>query len=105
MNFAFGKAYAKKVGEEVIDSRNTWKIETNNGILWVDTFYGIPLKVDSGGNIYKFEQLAVNIACRILMLSLLNFYFNGSKFFSTTTKGLFPGSAASTSISLKFLAR
>ncbi|MBI2658997.1 hypothetical protein HYX05_02750 [Candidatus Woesearchaeota archaeon] len=51
---------AKKVGEEVIDSRNTWKIETNNGILWVDTFYGIPLKADSGGKTYRFEQLAVN---------------------------------------------
>ena len=60
MNFAFGKAYAKNVGGEVIDSRNTWKIETNKGILWVGTFYGMPLKADSGGNIYRFEQLAVN---------------------------------------------
>src|SRR3989338_5098444 len=51
---------AEKVGEEVIDSRNTWKIETNKGILWVDTFYGIPLKIESGGKTYKFEQLAVN---------------------------------------------
>jgi len=51
---------AKKVGEEVIESRNTWKIETNKGILWVDTFYGIPLKADSSGKIYRFEQLAVN---------------------------------------------
>ena len=51
---------AEKVGEEVIDSRNTWKIETNKGILWVDTFYGIPLKIESGGKAYKFEQLAVN---------------------------------------------
>ncbi|MBS3113893.1 hypothetical protein J4448_02220 [Candidatus Woesearchaeota archaeon] len=51
---------AEKVGEEVINSRNTWKIETNKGILWVDTFYGIPLKIESGGKTYKFEQLAVN---------------------------------------------
>lgn len=51
---------AKKVGEEVIESRTTWKIETNKGILWVDTFYGIPLKADSGGKTYRFEQLAVN---------------------------------------------
>jgi len=51
---------AKKVGEEVIESRSTWKIETDKGILWVDTFYGIPLKADSSGKTYRFEQLAVN---------------------------------------------
>ncbi len=50
----------KKVGEEVIDSRSTWKIETNKGFLWIDTFYGIPLQVESGGNIYKFTQISVN---------------------------------------------
>jgi len=55
-----GLTNANKVGEEVIDSRSTWKIETNNGILWVDTFYGIPLKVESGGKTYKFEQISVN---------------------------------------------
>ncbi|MBI2650661.1 hypothetical protein HYX04_05110 [Candidatus Woesearchaeota archaeon] len=51
---------AKKVGEEVIESRTTWKIETNKGTLWVDTFYGVPLKAESKGNVYRFEQLAVN---------------------------------------------
>jgi len=51
---------AKKVGEEVIDDRSTWKIETNQGTFWIDTFYGIPLKIESGGKTYKFEQIAVN---------------------------------------------
>ena len=51
---------AKKVGEEVIDSRSTWKLETNLGTLWVDTFYGIPLKAESNGKTYRFEQIAVN---------------------------------------------
>lgn len=51
---------AKKVGEEVIDDRTTWKLETNEGILWVDTFYGIPLKIDSSGKLFRFEQIAVN---------------------------------------------
>ena len=51
---------AAKVGEEVIDSRSTWKIETNLGTLWVDTFYGIPLKAESSGKTYKFEQISVN---------------------------------------------
>lgn len=51
---------ATKVGEEVIDSRSTWKIETNLGFIWVDTFYGIPLKAEANGKIYRFEQISVN---------------------------------------------
>ena len=51
---------AKKVGEEVISNRNTWKIDTGKGILWIDAFYGIPLKVESSGKTYKFEQVSVN---------------------------------------------
>ena len=53
-------ASAKKVGEEFIDDRSTWKLETDSGILWVDTFYGIPLKAESNGKTYKFEQISVN---------------------------------------------
>ena len=55
-----GLTYAKKTGEQVIDSRSTWKIETNNGILWLDVFYGIPLKVESGGKVYRFQEISVN---------------------------------------------
>ena len=51
---------AEKVGEEVIDSRSTWKLETNKGIIWMDTFYGIPLKAESGGKTYRFEQISIN---------------------------------------------
>lgn len=51
---------AKKVGEEVIDDRSTWKVEANNGILWIDTFYGIPLKIDSNGKTYRFQQISAN---------------------------------------------
>ena len=55
-----GITQANKVGEEVIDDRNVWKVETNEGILWLDIFYGIPLKIESGGKTYKFQQLNVN---------------------------------------------
>ena len=55
-----GITEAEKLGEEVIDDRSTWKIQTNNGVLWVDTFYGIPLKVESFGKNYRFQQLSVN---------------------------------------------
>lgn len=51
---------ASKVGEEVIESRSTWKIQTEKGIIWVDTFYGVPLKAEVNGKTYRFEQIAVN---------------------------------------------
>lgn len=51
---------AKKVGEEVVDDRSTWKLDTNQGTFWIDTFYGIPLKIEAGGKTYRFEQIAVN---------------------------------------------
>lgn len=51
---------AKKVGEELIEARSTWKLETNKGIVWVDSFYGVPLKVESSGKSYRFEQISVN---------------------------------------------
>jgi hypothetical protein len=49
-----------KVGEEVIDDRSTWKVQTDRGILWIDAFYGIPLKAESSGKTYRFEQISVN---------------------------------------------
>lgn len=55
-----GLTKVKKIGEEVIDDRNTWKLETDKGMLWVDTFYGLPLKVESGGKVYRFQQISVN---------------------------------------------
>lgn len=55
-----GITKADKVGEEVIDDRTTWKVQTNEGTLWLDTFYGIPLKIESNGKIYRFQQLNVN---------------------------------------------
>ena len=51
---------AAKLGEEVIDDRSTWKLQTDKGIVWVDTYYGIPLKADSSGKSYRFTQLSVN---------------------------------------------
>ena len=55
-----GLTKADKLGEEVIDDRSTWKVETNNGILWIDTFYGIPLKIESDGKNFRFQQISVN---------------------------------------------
>ena len=51
---------ARKLSDEVIDDRSTWKIETDQGTIWIDTFYGIPLKAESGGITFRFQQIAVN---------------------------------------------
>lgn len=46
---------AEKVSEEVMFKRDTWKIKVNGGVLvWVDSFYGIPLKVDEGNKRYEY---------------------------------------------------
>ncbi len=60
LDWVDGITDAKKVGEEIIDERNTWKVEANNGILWIDTFYGIPLKIESNGKTYRFQQISAN---------------------------------------------
>jgi len=51
---------AEKTGEELIDKRSTWKLETNIGTLWIDSFFGVPLQTESDGIEYKFEQMIFN---------------------------------------------
>ena len=51
---------AEKIGEEQIENRATWIVKTEKGNLWLDNYYGVPLKVESDGNTYKYSQLAVN---------------------------------------------
>lgn len=60
IDWGSGLTYAKKIGEEVIDDRSTWKVDSSKGTLWIDIFYGIPLKVDSSGKSYRFRQISVN---------------------------------------------
>ncbi len=53
--------FAEKVGEELIEGRyDTWKLSTNQGTMWIDNFYGIPLQVESDGKLYRFQQRAPN---------------------------------------------
>lgn len=51
---------AEKKGEELIEQRNTWKISTNSGTLWLDTFFGVPLRAESGEDLYQFQKMAFN---------------------------------------------
>lgn len=51
---------AEKTGEELIDQRNTWKLSTDAGTVWVDTFFGVPLQAEFKGNIHKFAKMIFN---------------------------------------------
>lgn len=51
---------AEKIGEELIGKRSTWKLSTNAGTVWVDTFFGVPLQAESSGNVYKFDKISFN---------------------------------------------
>jgi len=53
--------YAEKTGQELIDRRNTWILETRKlGTIWVDLFFGVPLQIELSNNIYKFEKISFN---------------------------------------------
>lgn len=52
---------AEKVSEEVLGTRNTWKLKANNGITaWVDVYYGIPLQITQNGKKYEFIKMVFN---------------------------------------------
>ena len=59
LDWISGLKRAVKVGEEVIEDRKTFKVETDKGILWLDNFYGIPLKAEADGSEYRFQQISV----------------------------------------------
>ena len=50
---------AEKVGEEVIDRRSTMKVKTNFGLVWIDKFSGIPVRVESEGKMYRFDEVTL----------------------------------------------
>ena len=52
---------AKKVAEEQIADRKVWKLLANENItLWMDTFYGLPLRVDVGSERHEFQEPIFN---------------------------------------------
>ena len=53
--------YAEKLGEELIDKRKTFRLSTDNaGIVWIDTFFGVPLQVEYEDNKYQFTKMTFN---------------------------------------------
>jgi len=52
---------AEKIGEVTLYDRETWIIEANDGMkVWLDNYYGIPLKVELGEISYEFSYPAFN---------------------------------------------
>ena len=56
--------YAEETGSAAIDGRQTIRltadIEGKQTLLFLDTFYGLPLKVEQGEDIYEFRRLIAN---------------------------------------------
>lgn len=52
---------SEKIGEEVIDSKKVYKYKANDDMLiWIETYYGLPLRVEHQGDVYEFSKIAVN---------------------------------------------
>ena len=52
---------AEKLGEENLQNRNVWKVLVNSDDLyWIESYYGIPLKVESQGEVHFFESTVFN---------------------------------------------
>ncbi len=56
-----GVTSAEKISEAKIGERKVWQLKTDEGVsLWVDTYYGIPLRVDVGSERHEFQNIIIN---------------------------------------------
>ncbi|MEK6939841.1 MAG: hypothetical protein AABX31_03875 [Nanoarchaeota archaeon] len=56
-----GVTSAEKLSEAQIDNRKVWQLQTKEGVsLWVDTYYGVPLRVDAGSERHEFQNALFN---------------------------------------------
>lgn len=52
---------AEKIGKETLFKREVWKLNVNNNVtMWIDTYYGMPLKVEVNGKGYEFRDPVFN---------------------------------------------
>lgn len=53
---------AEKLNSERMFDRDVWKLNVNKGemTMWVETYYGVPLRVDVGGKRYEFTYPVFN---------------------------------------------
>jgi len=50
----------QKIDEYLVDRRNTIMLTTNDFTIWIDTFFGVPLKVETADNLYRFQKMITN---------------------------------------------
>ncbi len=56
-----GVTSAEKISEALIDNRKVWQLRTTEGVsLWVDTYYGVPLRVDAENERHEFQNALFN---------------------------------------------
>lgn len=56
-----GVTSAEKISEAKIGERTVWQLKTPEGVsLWVDSYYGIPLRVDVGDERHEFQNPLFN---------------------------------------------
>ena len=56
-----GITSAEKISEAKIGDRTVWQLRTKDGVsLWVDTYYGVPLRVDFGSERHEFQNPLFN---------------------------------------------
>lgn len=51
---------AEKLGEEQMERRTVWRLNTTGFKVWVEEYYGVPYRVQSNGTDYKFSQFTFN---------------------------------------------
>ena len=52
---------AEKISEEVLGTRNTWKLKADDNIeAWVDVYYGMPLQITQNSKKYEFTKMVFN---------------------------------------------
>jgi uncharacterized protein YceK len=55
-----GITSAKKAGSETIEKRAVTIVETNKGKMWIENFYGVPVKIEKDGTTYTFQGMGFN---------------------------------------------
>ncbi len=60
MDWLVGITAAKKVGTETIEKRAVTIVETNKGKMWIENFFGVPMKIEKDGTTYAFSQMGFN---------------------------------------------
>jgi len=61
LDWVNGLESVEKISEAKIGNRNVWQLRTKDGVdLWLDTYYGVPLRVDVGTERHDYQNIIFN---------------------------------------------